>query len=44
MSNDQNTPQDKRKVEARVPRGFADRGGAELAATGQNAGGDSLRL
>ncbi|MGA9824848.1 MAG: histidine--tRNA ligase, partial [Methylocystis sp.] len=32
MSNDQNTPQDKRKVEARVPRGFADRGGAELAA------------
>ena len=35
MSNDQNTPQDKRKVEARVPRGFADRGSAELAATGK---------
>ena len=35
MSNDQNTPQDKRKVEARVPRGFADRGAAELAATGK---------
>ncbi len=35
MSNEQNTPQDKRKVEARVPRGFADRGGAELAATGK---------
>ncbi len=35
MSNDQNTPQDKLKVEARVPRGFADRGAAELAATGK---------
>jgi histidyl-tRNA synthetase len=33
MSNDQNKPQDKPRVEARIPRGFADRSAAELAAT-----------